>query len=226
MALPYAKGNTSLYIPGFGDQPLSVTNIGENNAGQTTWQVVGGTPTGTFQSAAFAGTATLIEGPHAVFVTAHAPSGIGIAVLCSILNGIATCTEVVDGKTTIVIELVTVIVVQGGGTAPVQPATSILSSPATATVTVTAIATSSSQPSSSPQITSSIAPSTTNSQSQSASAASTTAAPTPTQDNVGTTIVPSASLIPAISGAKGRQDSGLETAVAIIAVFASLVIAA
>ena len=41
--------DTSLYIPGFNEQPVSVTNIGVDSNGRTTWQMVPGKPTGAAQ---------------------------------------------------------------------------------------------------------------------------------------------------------------------------------
>ena len=41
--------DTSLYIPGFNEQPVSVTNIGVDSNGRTTWQIVPGKPTGAVQ---------------------------------------------------------------------------------------------------------------------------------------------------------------------------------
>lgn len=38
---------TSLYIPGFDEEPVSVTALGVDSEGRTTWELVPGKPTGT-----------------------------------------------------------------------------------------------------------------------------------------------------------------------------------
>lgn len=49
------SADTSLFIPGFDPQPLSVENLGTDGQGRTTWEIVPGTPTGT-EEVAFIGT--------------------------------------------------------------------------------------------------------------------------------------------------------------------------
>jgi len=44
---------TSLYIPGFDEQPVSVDILGVGLDGRTTWQIVPSKPTGTISSPSF-----------------------------------------------------------------------------------------------------------------------------------------------------------------------------
>lgn len=44
---------TSLYIPGFEEQPVSVAVVGVDSDGRTTWQIVPSKPTGTISPASF-----------------------------------------------------------------------------------------------------------------------------------------------------------------------------
>ncbi|THH13157.1 hypothetical protein EW146_g7032 [Bondarzewia mesenterica] len=204
MVLKYTSAETSLYIPEFHDQPMSVANIGEDSTGRTTWQIVGGSPTGTF--------------------TAD-PEFIGI--VCTILNGISTCTESVDGTTTIFIELVTSIIVQGGGTTTVTVAAAPTSTSSSLAVTTVTVTSDNPQTTSSlllsPKIISSIASSTT-APPQKTSATSTKTM-VPTQDNAGSTPSPSAALITA-NGAKSQRLRGKAVISWIVAAAPLLVILA
>jgi hypothetical protein len=56
LGLPVVRADTSLYIPGFDPQPLSVGELGTDGQGRTTWEVVPGSLTGTFSEPAFIGT--------------------------------------------------------------------------------------------------------------------------------------------------------------------------
>ena len=48
-----AVADTSLYIPGFDEQPISVTAVGVGPDGRTTWRIQPGRPTGTIPAAPF-----------------------------------------------------------------------------------------------------------------------------------------------------------------------------
>jgi hypothetical protein len=50
------SADTSLFIPGFDPQPLSVGDLGTDGQGRTTWEIVPGSLTGTFSEPAFIGT--------------------------------------------------------------------------------------------------------------------------------------------------------------------------
>jgi len=136
---------TSLYLPGFDPQPLSVNVIGVGGDGETTYQVVPGEPTGTWvgQEPAFYGTATLVEGPDNALISYANPALGTVVQSCTIVNGEASCS-VNEGTTTEVDEeLATPFLVQGGGT--ISPAAT------SAGGSVTAVPTgSSASPASSP----------------------------------------------------------------------------
>jgi hypothetical protein len=57
------RGDTSLFIPGFDPQPLSVGDLGTDGQGRTTWEIIPGSLTGTFTEPAFIGTGTLLFPP-------------------------------------------------------------------------------------------------------------------------------------------------------------------
>jgi hypothetical protein len=89
----YVSADTSLFIPGFDPQPLSVGDLGTDGQGRTTWEIVPGSLTGTFSEPAFIGTATLVEGPNdAHLVYNNAELSITMDVQCGINNGNAVCT--------------------------------------------------------------------------------------------------------------------------------------
>jgi hypothetical protein len=90
----------SLVVPGFDEQPLSVKELGVAD-GRTTWEFVGGKPTGTFEQADFPATgnflsqhaavpaqyallATLVEGPRdAVFLYGDAEQSFTVSYSCA-----------------------------------------------------------------------------------------------------------------------------------------------
>ena len=45
---PDVCAETTLYIPGTDEQPISVQQLGTDSNGRTTWVILPGTPTGTF----------------------------------------------------------------------------------------------------------------------------------------------------------------------------------
>lgn len=63
MGFPGVHANTSLFIPGFDPQPLSVGDLGTDGQGRTTWEIVPGSVSGTFDEAAFIGTGALFFFP-------------------------------------------------------------------------------------------------------------------------------------------------------------------
>lgn len=54
-----ALAQTSLYVPGFDPQPLSAKQVGVAD-GRTTWELVAGQPTGTFDNSDFPGTGSCL----------------------------------------------------------------------------------------------------------------------------------------------------------------------
>jgi len=58
--------DTSLYIPGFHEQPVSVTALGVDSNGRTTWQIQPGKPTGTIPPAPFPITGKFVATHHGV----------------------------------------------------------------------------------------------------------------------------------------------------------------
>ncbi|KAI0247341.1 hypothetical protein BJV78DRAFT_945165 [Lactifluus subvellereus] len=89
----YVSADTSLFIPGFDPQPLSVENLGTDGQGRTTWEILPGTPTGISDEVAFVGTATLVEGPNdAHLAYNNAQMSVTLDIQCGINNGIAACT--------------------------------------------------------------------------------------------------------------------------------------
>lgn len=141
----------SLYVPGFDPQPLSVNELGAGSDGRTTWEILPGTPTGTFEEADFIGTgtlmasryltncidilpATLIEGPSDAVIAYAVPAyTMTIAESCGIANGVAVCTAAQNGVTTVTeTENASAFAVQGGVTAVAVTSTA---APSSATLT-------------------------------------------------------------------------------------------
>ncbi|KAI9435178.1 hypothetical protein H4582DRAFT_1973411 [Lactarius indigo] len=123
-----ARADTSLFVPGFDPQPLSAAELGTDGQGRTTWEIVPGSPTGTFTEVDFVGTATLVEGPNdAHLVYNNAPLSVTLDIQCGINNGIAACTGDAGYDVTPFIfptEAAQPILVQGGGPLTASPATS------------------------------------------------------------------------------------------------------
>ncbi|KAH8984570.1 hypothetical protein EDB86DRAFT_2962704 [Lactarius hatsudake] len=141
MGLPGVRADASIFIPGFDPQPLSAGELGTDGQGRTTWEIVPGTPTGTFDEAAFVGTATLVEGPNdAHLVYKNAQLSMTLDIQCGINNGIAACTGDAGYDATPFIfptGPAQPILVQGGGPLTASPATpsnnSVLPSQTTST---------------------------------------------------------------------------------------------
>lgn len=69
---------TSLYIPGFDEQPVSVDVLGVGPDGRTTWQIVPSKPTGTVSSAPLPLTGKFAISRSVV----HSRHGVGVFVVC------------------------------------------------------------------------------------------------------------------------------------------------
>ncbi|TFK46634.1 hypothetical protein OE88DRAFT_1667250 [Heliocybe sulcata] len=83
--------STTLFIPGFsGDGPLSISELGVGEDGQTTWAVVSGAAQGT-EIPKLPGTATLIEDSDGLFLTYNLGNIGGNYVSCAISDGDAAC---------------------------------------------------------------------------------------------------------------------------------------
>lgn len=99
---------TSLYIPGFDPQPISVNQLGVGSDGRTTWELQPGVTSGSFDDIGFAGTATLVEGPSdAHLIWTYPAGGLGIDESCVINGGIAVCTVAAASGNTVVTDIET-----------------------------------------------------------------------------------------------------------------------
>lgn len=119
------SAETTLYIPGADEQPLSVQQIGTDGYGRTSWVIGPGTPTGTFTEVNVQFTATLVEGPSDAILKGSIPGGPAFSYSCAIVGSQADCQLVASDQTltetTSIIEIVTPYVVQGGsGSSPSQ----------------------------------------------------------------------------------------------------------
>jgi len=115
----HVSAETTLYIPGADEQPLSVQQLGTDGHGRTSWLVGPETPTGTFVDPIAKFTATLVEGPSDAVLLASVPGGPAFSYSCAIAGSRANCQLVaedpVSTETTSVTETVRPFVVQGGG---------------------------------------------------------------------------------------------------------------
>ncbi|KAI0300674.1 hypothetical protein B0F90DRAFT_1917640 [Multifurca ochricompacta] len=125
----HVGADTSLFIPGFDPQPLSVGNLGTDGQGRTTWEIIPGSLTNTLEDTGFVGTATLVEGPNDAHLTYNNPQlSLTVDIECGISNGLATCTSNEGAQATpFTTEPAIPIVVQGGG--PVSGASASASLP-------------------------------------------------------------------------------------------------
>jgi len=121
MVLKYVCADTELYIPGFDPQPLSAANVGEDGQGRTTWELVPGALTGTWEEPAFVGTATLVEGPNDAHLSfENSLLSVSLDISCAIVGGVASCTAGEGYDSTpfpFPPETVVPFLVQGGGSA-------------------------------------------------------------------------------------------------------------
>jgi len=124
LSFPFAVADTSLYIPGFNEQPVSVSNIGVDSNGRTTWLMVPGKPTGAVQPLPLSLTATMIQGPSDAVVHASFPQ-IEVSLSCALNSGMADCLGQVQQPgmtiTTSVREPIKPYLVQGGGSGGGSP---------------------------------------------------------------------------------------------------------
>ncbi|KAF9653877.1 hypothetical protein BDM02DRAFT_3182321 [Thelephora ganbajun] len=124
LSLSSVIADTSLYIPGFEEQPVSVTVVGLGPDGHTTWRIVPGKPTGNVQPAPFPATATMVQGPSDAVVYASFP-GFEVSLTRAINSGLANCVGQIDENsmtiTTSFQESVKPYLVQGGGSGGSSP---------------------------------------------------------------------------------------------------------
>ncbi|PBK78747.1 hypothetical protein ARMSODRAFT_1011290 [Armillaria solidipes] len=111
-----ALGQSSLYVPGFDAQALSVEVAGVAD-GHTTF-IIQPAPDAT-GSDGFVGTATLVEGSDYASLTYVAPdpsSAFTVGYACSIASGVAVCSGEAAGVTILETETVSAFGVEGGAT--------------------------------------------------------------------------------------------------------------
>jgi len=111
-----ALGQSSLYVPGFDAQALSVEVAGVAD-GHTTF-IIQPAPDAT-DSDGFVGTATLVEGSDYASLTYVAPdpsAALTIGYACSINSGVAVCSGEAAGATILETETVSAFGVEGGAT--------------------------------------------------------------------------------------------------------------
>ncbi|KAG7448271.1 uncharacterized protein BT62DRAFT_762961 [Guyanagaster necrorhizus] len=110
-------GQTSLYVPGFDSQALSVKVAGVSD-GHTTYIIQ---PAADATDSGFVGTGTptLVEGSDYASLTYADPDSSAALTLgyeCSIAAGVAVCSGVADGVTILETETVSAFAVEGGAT--------------------------------------------------------------------------------------------------------------
>jgi len=136
LCLPmHVSADTTLYIPGADEQPLSVQQLGIDGNGRTSWVIGPGTPTGTFTDPNVQFTATLVEGPSDAILRGSIPGGPAFSYSCAIAGSQASCQLIASDETlietTTIMEVVSPFVVQGGGSA----SSALNSSPPSSTLT-------------------------------------------------------------------------------------------
>ncbi|EPS96860.1 hypothetical protein FOMPIDRAFT_1129627 [Fomitopsis schrenkii] len=119
-----ASAITSLFIPGFDEQPVTANLIGSQN-GVATYVIAPGVSSVGMDDYGFAGPATLVAGPSTAAVT-YVDENLGLALYenCNVADGTAVCEDVViimgsEGTTatTTVTQAVESFAVQGGASA-------------------------------------------------------------------------------------------------------------
>jgi len=114
------QAGTSLFVPGFDPQALSITELGVGSDGRTTFEIQAGTATDTDDdNDGFIGTATLVEGPNDIFLTYVDPdpqASLTLAESCALSNGVAACNVIAGGSTLLETETVSSIFLQSGAT--------------------------------------------------------------------------------------------------------------
>ncbi|PCH37920.1 hypothetical protein WOLCODRAFT_22946 [Wolfiporia cocos MD-104 SS10] len=124
----YASATSSLYVPGFDPQPITVNELGVGSDGATTYIIAPGVTSGTLDQYGIFGPATLVEASATASLYYEDPSiGAEMSESCQINNGIAVCVDGVavpdaygiGGYTTTytVEEVVQSFAIQGGGKA-------------------------------------------------------------------------------------------------------------
>ncbi|KAJ3989423.1 hypothetical protein F5890DRAFT_1252343 [Lentinula detonsa] len=84
--------STSLYIPGFDDQPISADIVGVDSSGHTTWDLQPGSVTDD-SDGGFVGTVTLVEGADGAHLTyADASLSLTLGYDCTFSSGQAICS--------------------------------------------------------------------------------------------------------------------------------------
>ncbi|TFY69959.1 hypothetical protein EVG20_g2921 [Dentipellis fragilis] len=197
LASQYVYADTSLWIPGFDPQPLSVVILGADANQHTTWEILPGSLTGTFSQPTFIGTAIMIQGPQDAHVTWQGDgdlAGQSFEITCSVTGIVADCTAPNGYFTTPYVfpQTVEPFIVQGGQYAATSAPPVVQTSAAQAT--------SAAPPQ--PSVTSALpAPTSAPPASSASSVSSPSAAPSSsntgsaTTQPPGTTPIPSASLI-------------------------------
>ncbi|KAK0496858.1 hypothetical protein EDD18DRAFT_179795 [Armillaria luteobubalina] len=110
-----ALGQTSLYVPGFDAQALSVEVAGVAD-GHTTFIIQPATDATDTQ---FVGTATLVEGSDyasLTYVDPDASAAFTVGYACTIASGVAVCSGEAAGVTILETETVSAFGVEGGAT--------------------------------------------------------------------------------------------------------------
>jgi len=124
LSKPLVVADTSLYIPGFNEQPISVTDIGVDSNGRTTWLLVPGKQTGTVEPIPYSLTATMIQGPSDAILHASFPQ-IEVSLSCALNSGTADCAGQIRQPgmtiTTTLRESMKPYLVQGGGSGGGSP---------------------------------------------------------------------------------------------------------
>ncbi|KAA1469250.1 hypothetical protein DENSPDRAFT_878773 [Dentipellis sp. KUC8613] len=107
-----ASAQFSMYIPGLDPQSVSVSELGVDAQGHTTWAI---SPAVSDPSDGLLSPLTLVEGPNdASFTYAIGPVAAGGT--CTFSDQLALCTVVADGTTNVVTETRSSFAVQGGPT--------------------------------------------------------------------------------------------------------------
>jgi len=115
-AASLVAAQTSLYLPGFDPQGISIQVAGTDSEGRTTYVLSPGQATDSDEDA-FIGTATLVEGPNDVSMTYAIPEAtMTLAEYCTFSDGVAYCNAALNGVTTSATEAVSDLAVQGGVT--------------------------------------------------------------------------------------------------------------
>ncbi|OJT08711.1 hypothetical protein TRAPUB_437 [Trametes pubescens] len=136
-----AVAQTSLYVPGFDPQAITVDVEGVDAQGRTTYLIGPGASSGTFDGDdGLVGSATLVaDATEAHIVYANTELSLSISEDCQVANGLAVCTGVVSAEGTVqtvaVTETASPFAVQAGSATAVPSAGSGSGSGSTPTPT-------------------------------------------------------------------------------------------